>query len=138
MQNEKMFHIYEGFFGGVFNRDGFGLQGNGRLFINGERGTVELSAESALPMLITISLTLLPFSRLFRTLYRPSKTFTFPIAQIKDFTQQGRSIHFLAPKNDDSMKRASFTAQSEAEAQEIVNIVNGLKLRLPSPVSPPR
>lgn len=133
MQNEKMFHIYEGFFGGVFNRDGFGLQGNGRLFINGERGTAEISADRPLPMLITLLLTLVPFSRLFRTLYRPSKTYTFSVNQIRDFTQQGRSIRFRAPKNDGAMKRTSFTARSEAEAQEITNAINNLNLRQPSP-----
>jgi hypothetical protein len=133
MQNEKMFHIYEGFFGGIFNRDGFGLQGDGRLFINGERGTVEISADRPLPMPITLLLTLVPFSRLFRTLYRPSKTYTFSANQIQDLTQQGRSIRFRAPKNNGAMRRTSFTAQSEAEAQEMTNVINGLKLRWPSP-----
>lgn len=134
MQNQKLFHIYEGSFGGIFNRDGFGLQGKGRLFINGEQGTAEISADRPLPMPITLLLTLIPFNRLFRTLYRPSKTFTFSVTQIKDLTQEGRSIRFRAPKSDGRLKQTSFTAQSEAEAQEIVNVVIGLQLRLPSPV----
>jgi hypothetical protein len=133
MQNQKMFHIYEGFFGGVFNRDGFGLQGQGRLFINGESGTMELSAERPLPMLITLPLALVPFSRIFRTLYRPSATYTFPIHQIQDFTQEGRTIRFRAPNNQGRLRRTTFTAQSEPQAQEITNVVNSLKLRMPSP-----
>ncbi|MBD0325829.1 MAG: hypothetical protein ICV68_05325 [Pyrinomonadaceae bacterium] len=117
MQNEKLFHIYEGFFGGILFRDGFGLQGEGRLFINGEQGTIEISAERPLP-----------FSRLFRTLHRPPTTYTFPANQIKDLTQQGRVIQFRAPKNNGKLKQTKFTAQAEAEAQEIYNVINSLNL----------
>lgn len=134
MQNQKMFHIYEGYFGGLFVRDGFGLQGEGRLFVNGESGIVELSAERPLPMLFTISLTVIPFSRLFRTLYRPSATYAFPVNQIKDFTQEGRLIRFRAPNSSGRMKQTKFTARSEAEAQEMTNVINGLKLMQPSPL----
>ena len=135
MQNQKMFHIYEGYFGGLFARDGFGLQGEGRLFINGESGTVELSAERALPMLFNIPLTMLPFSRRFRTRYRPSATYAFPVNQIKDFRQEGRVIRFRAPNSSGRIKQTKFTAQSEAEAQEMTNVINGLKLMQPSPLA---
>jgi hypothetical protein len=133
MQIEKMFHIYEGSFGGVFHRDGLGLQGAGRLFINGEQGTVEISAENPLPMLITLSLTLIPFSRLFRTLYRPSRTYAFSINQIQDLTGQGRVIRFRAPNSKGQLKRVSFTAQSLAEAQEIETVLRGISIRMTSP-----
>ncbi|HEX7999619.1 MAG TPA: hypothetical protein VF528_14630 [Pyrinomonadaceae bacterium] len=129
MENEKPFHIYEGFFGGIFSRDGFGLQGDGRLFINGEQRTIEISAGRPLPMALTIPLKRLPFSRLFRTLNRPPTTYTFPVNQIKDLTQEGRVIQFRAPENRGQMKRTKFTAQAEAEAQEIYNLINRLSLR---------
>ena len=129
-----MFHIYEGYFGSLFWRDGFGLQGEGRLFINGESGTVELSAERPLPMLLTIPLTVLPFSRLIRTLYRPAATYAFPATQIKDFTQENRVIRFRAPDNDGRIRHTRFTARSEAEAQEITNVINSIKLTQPSPL----
>ncbi len=134
MQHQKMFHIYEGYFGSLFSRDGFGLQGEGRLFINGERGTVELSAERPLPMLITIPLSVIPFNHLFRTLYRVAATYTFPANQIKDFTQEGRVIRFRAPNNDGRLKQTRFTTRSEAEAQEITNVINSIKLTQPSPL----
>lgn len=133
MQNEKVFHIYEGYFGGVFHRDGFGLQGAGRLFINAEQGTIEVSAENPLPMLVTLPLTLISFSRLFRTLYRPSRTHTFSINRIQDLTGQGRVIRFRAPNSKGQMKRVSFMAQSLAEAQEIETVLRGISIRMPSP-----
>lgn len=123
-----MFHIYEGYFGSTLARDGFGLHGEGRLFINGDSGTLELSAEWSLPMLVSLSLSLLPFNRLYRTLYRPPTTYAFPVKQIKDLTQEGRVVRFRAPKKQEQMKQTRFTAQTEAQAQEIFNAINRVKL----------
>jgi hypothetical protein len=128
MQDEKSFHIYEGSFGSELARDGFGLQGAGRLFINADSGTLELSGERSLPMLVTFSLMLPPFNRLFRKFSRTPTTYTFPVNQIKDLAQEGRVIRFRAPQDNDSMKQTRFNAHSEAQAQEIFNTINRVKL----------
>jgi hypothetical protein len=128
LQDEKSFHIYEGYFGSELARDGFGLQGAGRLFINAESGTLELNGERSLPMLLTLSLTLPPFDRLFRKLCRTPATYAFPVNRIKDLAQEGRVIRFRAPQDNASMKQTRFIAQSEAQAQQIFNTINRVRL----------
>lgn len=123
-----MFHLYEGFFGSAIARDGFGLQGAGRLFINGDSGTLELSAERALPMLVSLPLAMLPLGRVFRHLYRAPATYVFSVSQIKDLAQEGRVIRLRAPQSNGRVRQTKFTAQREAEAQEIFNTINRVKL----------
>jgi hypothetical protein len=128
MQDEKIFHIYEGSFGSALARDGFGLQGAGRLFINAESGTLELSGERSLPMLISLPLAMLPLGRVFRTLRRTPATYAFPVNRIKDLAQEGRIVRFRAPQDNASMKQTRFNARSEAQAQEIFNTINRVRL----------
>lgn len=69
----RRYFNYEGIFGRIIRKDGFGLHGQGTLSTNAPQSKIELMGEIPLPLLITIPLGLIPIvGRAARTFYRPT------------------------------------------------------------------
>lgn len=121
----RRYFNYEGSFGGIIRRDGFGLHGKGTLSTNAPQSKIELMGEIPLPLLITIPLGLIPLvGRAARTFYRPTGDFSFQAANVSELVRKKRQIQFKAPKREGGKpKRVEFLAKTENEAQEIENFI---------------